>query len=97
MKMIRRAIEKDIDGCINLLHQVCNVHAKIRPDLFMKGSTKYNELDLVSLTDGEMYKFKCRIPIMAILEDLKYNGQDSDALNNINMLYKISTNNEKSA
>ena len=56
---------------------------------------KYNEMDLFSLSDGNMYKFKCRIPLMAVLEDLKYNGQDSDALNNINMLYKISTNNEK--
>lgn len=44
--MIRRALEKDIDGCINLLHQVCNVHANIRPDLFKKGSTKYSENDL---------------------------------------------------
>ena len=44
--MIRRALEKDINGCINLLHQVCNVHAKIRPDLFKEGSTKYDELDL---------------------------------------------------
>ena len=50
---------------------------------------KYNELDLVSLTDGEMYKFKCRIPIMAILEDLKYNGKESDVLSNISLLYKI--------
>lgn len=55
---------------------------------------KYNELDLVSITDGEMYKFKCRIPVMAILEDLKYNGKDSDAVTNINLMYKISTYNE---
>ena len=50
---------------------------------------KYNEIDAVSLTDGEMYKFKCAIPVIAILEDLKHLGKDSDALSNINLLYKI--------
>ena len=50
---------------------------------------KYNEIDLISLNNGELYKFKCKIPVMAILEDLKYNGKESDVINNINLLYKI--------
>ena len=58
---------------------------------------KYNEMDLLSLSDGNMYKFKCKIPLIAILEDLKYNGKESNALENINMLYKINSTNEKSA
>ena len=45
---------------------------------------KYNELDVINLSDGEMYKFKCRIPLVSILEDLKYRGKDSDVLENIN-------------
>ena len=53
---------------------------------------KYNELDLLSLSDKELYKFKCKIPVMAILEDLKYNGKDSDVLNNITLLYKLTIN-----
>jgi len=50
---------------------------------------RYNELDVLNLSDGEMYKFKCRIPLVSVLEDLKYRGRDSDILENINMLYKI--------
>lgn len=44
--MIRRAEEKDIDICIALLKQVCSVHAKIRPDLFKDGMTKYTKEEL---------------------------------------------------
>ena len=52
---------------------------------------KYNEVDLLSLKDGDMYKFKCKIPIIAILEDLKYNKEDSDVMENLNLLYKINS------
>lgn len=52
---------------------------------------KYNEFDLISIKDGGMYKFKCKIPLMAILEDLKYNGKDSDAISNLMCLYKINS------
>lgn len=50
---------------------------------------KYNEIDVCSLVDNGMYKFKCKIPIMGILEDLKYMGKESDALDSISMLYKL--------
>ena len=46
MEIIRRAEEKDIDSCINLLKQVCSVHARIRSDLFKDGMTKYSEEEL---------------------------------------------------
>ncbi len=52
---------------------------------------KYNEVDLLSLKDGDMYKFKCKIPVIAILEDLKYNKEDSDVMENLNLLYKINS------
>lgn len=39
---IRLASEEDIDGIMNLLHQVNDVHADGRPDLFMHGHTKYD-------------------------------------------------------
>ena len=53
MDLIRRAEEKDIDSCINLLKQVCNVHAKIRPDLFKDGMTKYDSNDLKEIFKNE--------------------------------------------
>ena len=51
---------------------------------------RYNEIDVIDLLDNEMFKFKCKIPLIAILEDLKYNGKDSDILDNISLMYKIS-------
>lgn len=46
MYIIRRAQVKDIEACLKLLVEVCNVHANIRPDLFKKDMTKYNKAEL---------------------------------------------------
>ena len=51
---IRLAQEKDIPRLLDLLHQVLEVHAAIRPDLFASGQTKYDEAQLKAiLSDGE--------------------------------------------
>ena len=46
---IRAAKEKDIPRILDLLSQVLEVHAEIRPDLFVSGTRKYNESDLRSI------------------------------------------------
>ena len=38
---IRKAEEKDIPRLLALLEQVLQIHAKIRPDIFIPGTTKY--------------------------------------------------------
>ena len=43
---IRRAKEKDIDKLISLLQQVLEIHAAIRPDIFISGTTKYTNEEL---------------------------------------------------
>lgn len=43
---IRRAEEKDIPRILELLVQVNDVHSDGRPDLFIRGKTKYTEVDL---------------------------------------------------
>ncbi len=43
---IRRAEKQDTEGVLNLLHQVLEVHAAIRPDLFVSGTTKYSAEEL---------------------------------------------------
>ena len=43
---IRRATDKDIADVLRLLSQVLEVHAAIRPDIFVSGTTKYNEEEL---------------------------------------------------
>lgn len=43
---IRRAKEKDISRLIELLEQVLQIHADIRPDIFIPGTTKYTDDEL---------------------------------------------------
>ena len=46
MLNIRQAKEKDIPAILNLLSQVLEVHAVLRPDLFISGTRKYTEAEL---------------------------------------------------
>lgn len=44
---IRKAEERDIDRILLLLSQVLEIHAKIRPDIFIPGTTKYTRSELL--------------------------------------------------
>ena len=46
---IRRAEEKDIPRLIELLQQVLDIHAKVRPDVFISGTTKYTNDELLQM------------------------------------------------
>ena len=50
---IRRAEEKDTDKILDLLSQVLEIHAAIRPDLFISGSTKYTREELIPMFTDE--------------------------------------------
>ena len=47
--VIRRAVEKDADRIMELLSQVLQLHADIRPDLFISGTTKYTREELADM------------------------------------------------
>ncbi len=51
--IIREAVKKDIPKINNLLSQVLEIHADIRPDIFISGTTKYTEEELEKLIEGE--------------------------------------------
>lgn len=51
--MIRRAKETDIPRMITLLNQVLEIHAKIRPDIFVSGKTKYTVEQLEDILKDE--------------------------------------------
>lgn len=51
--MIRKAEKQDIPAQIELLHQVNDLHADGRPDLFVHGHTKYNAQELEAMLDDE--------------------------------------------
>lgn len=50
---IRKAEEKDIPRLLALLEQVLQIHAKIRPDIFIPGTTKYTVCELAELLNQE--------------------------------------------
>ena len=51
--IIRKAEEKDIPRIIELLGQVLQIHADIRPDIFIPGTTKYTADELTGLLKNE--------------------------------------------
>ena len=50
---IRKAEEKDIPRLLALLGQVLQIHAEIRPDIFISGTTKYTVGQLAELLEQE--------------------------------------------
>lgn len=46
---IRRAEDRDLEAVLRLLSQVLEVHAVIRPDLFVSGTRKYTEEELKAI------------------------------------------------
>ena len=50
---IRKAEEKDIPRLLALLGQVLQIHAEIRPDVFIPGTTKYTVCELAELMKQE--------------------------------------------
>ena len=51
--MIRKAEKRDIQGIMELLHQVNMVHHLLRPDLFKPHTTKYNEQELEAMLNDD--------------------------------------------
>lgn len=51
--IIRRAEVKDTDRLIDLLKEVMDIHAKLRPDIFISGTTKYNEDELKDIIEDD--------------------------------------------
>lgn len=50
---IRKAEKKDIPRILELLGQVLQIHAEIRPDIFIPGTTKYTLCELTELLKQE--------------------------------------------
>ena len=51
--IIRRAVEKDMDGINRLLCQVLMVHHNGRPDLFKSGAKKYTDEELKNIISDD--------------------------------------------
>lgn len=46
---IRRATDRDVEAVTSLLEQVLEIHAAIRPDIFISGTTKYTPEELKNI------------------------------------------------
>ena len=66
---IRKAEPKDINRILELLSQVLEIHAALRPDIFISGTTKYSHNELES-----MLTEKNRIIFVAVSEGDIVNG-----------------------
>lgn len=51
--MIRKAQNKDINKIKELLHEVLEIHANIRPDIFISGTTKYTNQELENIIKND--------------------------------------------
>ena len=60
---IRRAEEKDIPRIDALLSQVLEIHASLRPDLFVSGTRKYTDDELKEILRDE------RTPVFAAVDE----------------------------
>ena len=50
---IRRSESRDLDKTLKLLSEVLELHAKIRPDIFISGTTKYTREELQAIFDND--------------------------------------------
>ena len=50
---IRRAVAGDVPRVLELLSQVLEIHAQIRPDIFVPGTTKYSAKELEEIFQDE--------------------------------------------
>ena len=66
---IRRAKEKDIERVMELLGQVLQIHADIRPDIFIPGTTKYTKDELAEMIKDDtkpMWRWMKRMIALAM-------------------------------
>ena len=66
--MIRKAEKKDIGRLLELLSQVLEIHAEIRPDVFVPGTTKYSSGDIEAILSDE------KTPVFVAEEDGEVTG-----------------------
>ena len=52
---IRKAEQKDINQLLGLLSEVLEIHAQIRPDIFMSGKVKYTKEELEVMIKDEKH------------------------------------------
>ena len=60
---VRRAVPSDIDGINKLLREVLEIHAALRPDIFITGTKKYTDGQLEEIIHSD------KTPVFAAVDD----------------------------
>lgn len=66
--IIRKATVGDVDGIMNLLFQVAEIHHKGRPDIFKAGCSKYSNDELVDIINNS------NTPVLVAVDNKKIVG-----------------------
>lgn len=66
--IIREAQDSDLEGVNQLLHQVLEVHAKERPDIFKSGTKKYTDEELLKIFKDS------QLPVFVAIDQQKLVG-----------------------
>ena len=84
-------IEKLVDNGVSLSDALGRTVTEYIPKYrVVRVHHQYNELDLFDLTSRMMYKFHSKLPVTAILEDIKYNPKDNEEVfNSLTLLYRM--------
>ena len=83
---IRRAEEKDIPKILDLLSQVLELHAALRPDYFIPGTTKYTAEELKTMIGNDMDAGVCLVVaviLIVLFLMARADRRDSEAVENM--------------
>ena len=67
---IRRANENDIPRLLELLEQVLQIHADIRPDIFIPGTTKYTNEELAQMIPNRFMLQQMRMTTVSAMHSV---------------------------
>lgn len=84
-------IEKLVEGGMPLSKALEQTTTDYMPKYrVMRVHHYYNELDCFDLQNKVMYKFHAKLPVTAILEEIKMNGKDNEGvIDNLSLLYRM--------
>ncbi len=90
MNDIRRAEPGDLDGIRKLLHQVNQLHADGRPDLFKSGGIKYTDTEILEIIADDrrpVYVFAPEGQVLGYVFCVFEETKETDSLRPVRTLY----------
>lgn len=92
-----KEIEKMVDNGMPLSEALEQSNTEYIPKYkIMRVHHSYNEFDCLDMNTKQLYKFRTKLPVTAILEELRKNPKDNESLlDNFVLLYRITNEKER--